>query len=48
MTKRYLKTPEEVINALQEGKVLTDGESKWMFHKGYIVRKDKDGFLACQ
>lgn len=44
MTKRYLKTPEEVIDALQDGKVLTDGASRWMFYKGYIVRKDEDGY----
>lgn len=45
MTKRYLKTPEEVIDALQAGKVIRDKESQWKLHKGFIVRKD-DAFDA--
>lgn len=45
MTKRYLKTPEEVIDALQAGKVIRNKESQWKLHKGFIVRKD-DAFDA--
>jgi hypothetical protein len=42
MTKRYLNTPEEVIDALQDGKEIYDEESVWKLHKGFIVRKNKD------
>ncbi len=40
--KRYLKTSEEVIDALQEGKEIQDETSIWKLHKGFIVRKNKD------
>ena len=46
MTKRYLKTPEEVIDALQAGKEVRDNESVWTLYKSCIVRKDKDGFWS--
>ena len=36
--KRYLKTPEEVIDALQAGKTLTDGRTTWKMYKGWFVR----------
>ena len=39
MTKKYLKTPEEVIDALQSGKTIRDHSSQWKLHKGFIVRK---------
>lgn len=42
MTKRYLKTPEEVIDALQAGKVVTDGACRCKLYKGIIVCKDKE------
>lgn len=40
--KKYLKSPEEVIDALVAGKVVCDKESQWKLHKGFIVRKDED------
>ena len=42
--KRYLKTPEEVIDALRAGKVLTSDEEKstWTMYNGVIVRKKKE------
>lgn len=40
MTKKYLKTPEEVIDALQSGKTIHDHSSQWKLHKGFIVRKN--------
>lgn len=42
MAKRYLKTPEEVIQALKEGKIIRDNESQWTLLEGCIVRKDND------
>lgn len=42
MTKRYLKTPQEVIQALKEGKIIRDNESQWTLLEGCIVRKDND------
>lgn len=41
--KRYLKTLEQVIDALRAGKVIHDEDSQWALHKGFIVRKD-NGF----
>lgn len=41
--KRYLKSPEEVIDALVAGKVVCDEDSQWKLYKGFIVRKD-NGF----
>lgn len=39
--KKYLKNPEEVIDALVAGKVLRDNDnSQWKLHKGFIMRKD--------
>ena len=38
--KRYLKTPEEVIDALAAGKVVRDEGSQWTLYKGFIMRKD--------
>lgn len=40
MTKRYLKTYEEVIDALKAGKVIRDKDSLWELREGFIVRKD--------
>ena len=40
--KRYLKTPEEVIDALQAGKVVTDGACRCKLYKGIIVCKEKE------
>lgn len=41
--KRYLKSPEEVIDALVAGKVVCDEDnSQWKLYKGFIVRKDND------
>lgn len=38
--KRYLKTPEEVIDALQDGKVVIDGEGyNYKLYKGIILWK---------
>lgn len=52
--KRYLKTPEEVIDALQEGKTLTNGRDVWKMYKGLFVRYGKnygwsvsDGIASC-
>lgn len=45
--KRYLKTPEEVIDALQAGKTLYDevgAGSKWRLYKGVLIRRDNDGY----
>lgn len=43
MTKRYLKTPEEVIDALQDGKVVIDGEGyNYKLYKGIIFWKYKE------
>lgn len=42
MTKRYLKTYEEVIDALKAGKVIRDTDSLWTLRDGFIVRKRKD------
>lgn len=42
MTKRYLKTPEEIIDALQAGKTLHNKYSKWVLYNGFIMRKDKN------
>lgn len=36
MTKRYLKTPEEVINALKEGKVVKSENKKYKLIDGII------------
>ena len=41
--KKYLKTPEEVIDTLVAGKVLCDEDSQWKLYKGFIMRKD-NGF----
>lgn len=41
--KRYLKSAEEVIDALVAGKVVCDEDSQWKLYKGFIVRKD-NGF----
>lgn len=41
--KKFLKKPEEVIDALVDGKVVCDNESQWKIYKGFIMRKD-DGF----
>lgn len=41
MTKRYLRTPEEVIDALQAGNTLTDGITTWKMCKGWLVRYGK-------
>lgn len=41
MTKRYLKTPEEMIDALQAGKTLHNKYSQWVLYNGFIMRKDK-------
>lgn len=38
MTK-YLHTPEEVIDALQAGKTLTDGRTTWKMYNGWVVRR---------
>lgn len=46
--KRYLKTPEEVIGALQTGKTLYDDVAKgsqWSLYKGVLIRKDNDGYF---
>lgn len=40
--RRYLKTPQEVIQALKEGKIIRDDESQWTLLEGCIVRKDND------
>lgn len=40
MAKRYLKTYEEVIDALKAGKVIRDKDSQWTLRDGFIVRKD--------
>lgn len=40
--KRYLKSPEEVIDALVTGKVVCDEDSQWKLYKGFIVRKDNN------
>lgn len=43
MTKRYLKTPEEVIDALQDGKVVIDGEGySYKLYRGIIFWKYKN------
>lgn len=43
MTKRYLKTPEEVIDALQAGKVVIDGAGyNYKMYKGVFLWKDKE------
>lgn len=43
MTKRYLKTPEEVIDALQAGKVVIDGVGyNYKMYKGVILWKEKE------
>lgn len=43
MTKRYLKTPEEVIDALQDGKIVIDGEGyNYKLYKGIIFWKYKE------
>ena len=41
--KKYLKTPEEVIDALVAGKVVCDEDSQWKLYKGFVMRKD-NGF----
>lgn len=41
--KKYLKTPEEVIDALVAGKVVCDEGSQWKLYKGFVMRKD-NGF----
>ncbi|WP_428041417.1 hypothetical protein [Candidatus Avelusimicrobium fimicolum] len=48
MTKRYLKTPEEVIDALQAGKVVSDDEGYiYKMYKGVIFwRKKEQWYLA--
>ena len=47
MTKRYLKTPEEVIDALQDGKEIHDSEGRvWKLYNGCAIRKDKSGFWS--
>lgn len=38
--KRYLKTYEEVIDALKAGKVIRDKDSQWTLRDGFIIRKD--------
>lgn len=45
MAKRYLHTPEEVIDALQAGKKLysKDGSMSWELYKGLIVSKLLNG-----
>lgn len=40
MTKRYLHTSEEVIDALKAGKVIRDKDSQWTLRDGFIIRKD--------
>lgn len=43
MTKRYLKTPEEVIDALQTGKVVSDDEGYiYKMYKGCIFWRKKE------
>lgn len=43
MTKRYLNTPEEVIDALQDGKIVIDGEGyNYKLYKGIIFWKYKE------
>lgn len=45
--KRYLKTPEEVIDALQEGKEIRDSEWRvWKLYNGCVIRKDKSDFWS--
>lgn len=40
--KRYLKMPEEIIDALQAGKTLHNRYSQWVLYNGFIMRKDKN------
>lgn len=40
MIKKYLNTPEEIVNALQAGKVVTDGAYRYRLYKGIIVGSD--------
>lgn len=43
MTKKYLKTPEEVIDALAAGKVVIDHDGyHYKMYKGVIFWKDKE------
>lgn len=43
--KRYLKTPEEIIDALQNGKELRNNEGIiWKVYNSCIMRKEKNGF----
>ena len=36
--KRYLKTPEEVIDALQDGKEIRDSEGRvWKLYNGCVI-----------
>ena len=45
--KRYLKTSEEVIDALQDGKEIHDSDGRvWKLYKGCVIRKDKSGFWS--
>ena len=38
--KKYLKTPEEVIDALAAGQIVCDEDSQWKLYKGFVMRKD--------
>lgn len=40
--KKYLRTPEEIIDALQAGKTLHNKYSQWVLYNGFIMRKDKN------
>ncbi len=40
--KRYLNTPEEVIDALKAGKIIRDKDSQWTLRDGVIMRKDNN------
>lgn len=40
MIKRYLKTPEDVVDALQSEKIVTDGAYRYRLYKGIIVGTD--------
>lgn len=47
MTKRYLNTPEEVVQALQEGKkVQTDYMEYWLSKGVFFSLNKKDGYIC--
>lgn len=44
--KKYLKTPEEVIDALHEGKtVISNSDERYELYKGLVIGKFKGNFI---